>query len=51
MTVATLSPQVEQDKVVNSIVFAPVPCLLSIEELSIKVDEQVSITWNGPNHV
>ena len=29
--------------------FKPVSCLLTVEELDQKCDEQFSVIWNGPN--
>jgi hypothetical protein len=34
------------DQFVN---FESIPCLLTVEELDQKCDEQFIVTWNGPN--
>lgn len=33
----------------SEILFESVPCLLTVEELEEKIDEQFTVTWNGIN--
>lgn len=49
MTPPAIAVETDSAQVTEAISFAPVPCLLSLEELSTKVEEQVLITWNGLN--
>lgn len=36
---------------IEALSFEPVNCLLTPEELSQKIEEQIFITWNGINQV
>jgi hypothetical protein len=49
MTPPISAVEIEQVQETEAISFKSVNCLLSLEELSDKVQEQVAITWNGPN--
>ena len=49
MTPPISALETEQVQETEAISFKPVNCLLSLEELSDKVQEQVAIAWNGPN--
>jgi hypothetical protein len=49
MASAVLISETEQKVVSKVPSFVPVSCLLSLEELSAKIEEQVTIAWNGPN--
>lgn len=49
MTPAAIAAETDSAQATETISFTPVSCLLSLEELSTKVEEQVLITWNGLN--
>ena len=49
MTPATTFPETQATATEEAISFSSVSCLLSLDELSTKVEEQVMITWNGLN--